>query len=168
MATYNKSSKCIFGVFEARMDLENVIENFRAQGFRSSDLSVLVPDDGEGESFGGALAWLSDVRTLMVPKAGSFLAAGFHLDFVDTGSDDEINLASILRGCGIPQDETRRYESYLKEDAMLVLVHADDISWMNKARMIMESGGAKDVTSAPQKPASKRKPDVPLPAEPYL
>lgn len=173
MATTTNGSKCIFGVFETRMDLENTVDNFKAQGFRSSDLSVLVPDDGdgleEGDTFGGALGWLSDVRTVIIPKVGSFLAAGVILESTDMESNNsETDLASILKFCGIPKDETRKYESYLKEGGMLILVHADDTSWMNKARMILESGGARDVTSGPQRTIPKQRPDVPLPAEPYL
>lgn len=177
-----QTPKAVFGVFETRMELESTVDNLKAQGFRNSDISVLIPGDesdlvdvGEiketkategattgavgGLAFGGALGWLAGAGALAIPGIGPFVAAGPIIAAIaGAGIGGSLGgVAGALVGSGIPEDEAKRYESYLKEGAMLLSVHADDTNWMNKARMILESGGAKDVTSLPERENSKIK-----------
>src|SRR5690606_37855656 len=113
MATKISNPKCIFGLFETRMDLESVVDNLKAQGFRNSDVSILIPDDGQGvgesDHFGGALGWLSDVQTVVVSNLGSFVAAGPIINHM-ASSETELSLAEMLADCGIPKDESKKYE----------------------------------------------------------
>src|ERR1700754_1373234 len=101
-AKNNVNPKAVFGVFETRMELESTVDNLKAQGFRNSDISVLIPssdDYGEvndldvevketkasegaatgavgGLAFGGALGWLAGAGALTIPGIGPFVAAG--------------------------------------------------------------------------------------------
>lgn len=176
----NTNPKAIFGVYETRMELESTVDNLKAQGFRNSDISVLIPSSDDyadwaqkemvdvevketkasegaatgavgGLAFGGALGWLAGAGALTIPGIGPFVAAGpIMAAIAGAGIGGTVGgVTGALIGSGIPEDEARKYENYIKEGAMLLSVHADDTSWMNKARLILQSGGAKDVTAIP-------------------
>lgn len=181
MATSNNSTntkhpKAVFGAFETRMELESTVDNLKAQGFRNSDISVLIPNGDEnngglvdinaddfetkasegaetgaigGIAFGGALGWLAGAGALMIPGVGPFVAAGPIMGAIaGAGIAGTIGgVAGALIGSGIPENEAKKYEEYLKGGSMLLSVHADDTDWMNRARLILQSGGAVDVTS---------------------
>lgn len=166
-----QQAKAVFGVFETRMELESTVDNLKAQGFRHSDISVLIPGDSDelvdsdsnetkategattgavgGLAFGGALGWLAGAGALAIPGIGPFVAAGpIMAAIAGAGIAGTLGgVAGALVGSGIPEDEAKKYESYMKEGNMLLSVHADDMNWMNKARSILQSGGAKDVTA---------------------
>jgi hypothetical protein len=194
MATSNtvkhpKHPKAVFGAFETRMELENTVDNLKAQGFRNSDISVLIPngDDGKegfvdiraddfetkategattgaigGIAFGGALGWLAGAGALLIPGVGPFVAAGpIMAAIAGAGIAGTIGgVAGALMGSGIPENEAKKYEEYLKGGAMLLSVHADDMDWMNRARLILQSGGAIDVTSIAEPTNKSRQNDI--------
>lgn len=187
MATQQyQKAKAVFGVFETRMELESTVDNLKAQGFRNSDISILIPSDGEefsdldvdvketkasegattgavgGVAFGGALGWLAGAGALAIPGIGPFVAAGpLMAAIAGAGIGGTVGgLTGALVGSGIPEDEAKKYESYVKEGSMLLSVHADDTNWMNKARMILESGGAKDVSVVPEGQDKKMRSDM--------
>lgn len=173
-----KYPKAVFGIYETRMELENTVDNLKAQGFRNTDISVLIPSPNDNEdlsdldvevvketkasegattgavgglAFGGALGWLAGAGALMIPGVGPFVAAGpIMAAIAGAGIAGTIGgIAGALIGSGIPENEAKKYEVYLKKGAMLLSVHADDTDWMNRARLILQSGGATDVTSMP-------------------
>ncbi|MES2768314.1 MAG: DUF3341 domain-containing protein [Bdellovibrionota bacterium] len=170
-----QKAKAVFGVFETRMELEKTVDNLKAQGYRNSDISVLIPGESDeffekdqketkasegaatgavgGLAFGGALGWLAGAGALAIPGIGPFVAAGpIMAAIAGAGIAGTVGgVAGALVGSGIPEDEAKKYESYVKEGAMLLSVHADDMNWMNKARLILQSGGAKDVTAVSEK-----------------
>lgn len=175
-----QKAKAVFGVFETRMELESTVDNLKAQGFRNSDISVLIPGEGDelvslddeketkasegaatgavgGLAFGGVLGWLAGAGALAIPGIGPFVAAGpIMAAIAGAGIAGTLGgVAGALVGSGIPEDEAKRYESYIKEGAMLLSVHADDMNWMNKARLILQSGGAKDVTAVADRDTRK-------------
>src|SRR5215468_2046003 len=88
----------VFGLCASRLAAEETIENLRAAGFRSTDVSVLFPENAgtkdlghekstkapegattgvvTGGIAGGVLGWLTGVGALTIPGLGPFLAAG--------------------------------------------------------------------------------------------
>lgn len=172
--------KAVYGAFDTRMELESTVDNLKAQGFRNSDISVLIPSGSDqdefvrtlevpvketkategattgavgGLAFGGALGWLAGAGALAIPGIGPFVAAGpIMAALAAAGIGGTLGgITGALVGSGIPEDEAKKYESYLKDGGMLLSVHTDDKEWMEKARMILRSGGAKDITSGPDR-----------------
>jgi hypothetical protein len=173
--------KAVFGVFDSRMELESTVDDLKAQGFRNSDISVLIPSDDDnynkdtpvketkasegattgavgGVAFGGALGWLAGVGALAIPGIGPFVAAGpIMAALAGAGIAGTVGgVTGALIGSGIPEDEAKKYEGYLKEGGMLLSVHSDDRLWMEKAKRILEAGGAKDVTAIPESTSIRR------------
>src|SRR5689334_12323692 len=87
-----------FGIYRDRASVENAVEELRSAGFRSTDISVLFPENEGTKDFahekhtkapegtatgatsgaviGGGLGWLVGIGALAIPGLGPFIAAG--------------------------------------------------------------------------------------------
>ena len=177
----------VFGIYPDRLSVEEAIEQFRAGGFRSTDISVLFPDNKgtkelahekntkapegattggvAGGITGGVLGWLTAVGVLAIPGLGPFVAAGPILAaLAGAGAVGAIGgVIGALAGMGIPEYEARRYEGRLRDGGILLSVHCDDHSWVNRAKGLMQGTGAQDVSSATEKHGDFANSDKPMP-----
>src|SRR3954463_12618131 len=133
-----KDSKIVvFGLFDTRSQIEAAIDGLRAEGFRESDLSALLPDLREtkelahekhtkapegalagaaaGGAIGGTLGLLAGIGALAIPGLGPFIAAGpIMATLAGAGVGGAVGtLTGALIGMGIPEYEAKRYESFL-------------------------------------------------------
>jgi hypothetical protein len=91
-------NKAVFGIYLSQLDAENAVHGLKLAGFRSTDISILFPDNtgtkdlamerntkapegtaagaGGGAVVGGILGWLAGVGLLAIPGLGMFVAAG--------------------------------------------------------------------------------------------
>jgi len=168
-----KGHKGVFGIFDSKNEVESAVESLKMVGFRNSDISVLMPHSGEsrnlahekstkapegaaigagtGVVLGGALGWLVGAGIIAVsPVLGPLVAVGPILaTFVGAGVAGTVGgLAGGLIGFGVPEYEAKRYESFIKDGGILLSVHVDDREWQAKARRILETSGAHDISSA--------------------
>ena len=87
----------VFGIYKNRLDVEQAVDALRANGFRSTDISVLFPENegtkdfahekatkapegtatgaGTGAIVGGTLGWLAGIGALAIPGVGPLIAA---------------------------------------------------------------------------------------------
>jgi hypothetical protein len=169
----------IIGLFDDRVTLGNAVEGLRANGFRDSDLSALLPDASStmevahekhtkapegaaagatiGGIAGGALGLLVGIGAIVIPGLGMFLAAGpIVAALAGAGAGGAVGtLTGSLIGLGIPEYEAKRYESYVNKGGMLLAVHADDHKWAKLAKDIMDRAGARDITKTSEAPAKQ-------------
>lgn len=165
-----KGSHSVFGIFADRTELEKVVDVLKRDGFRNSDISVLMQNKGETRDFahekhtkapegtaagaatgllgGGILGWLAGAGVLAIPGIGPFVAAGPIMAAVaGAGIGGAVGgIAGGLIGLGIPEYEAKRYESFVKNGGILISVHVDDSEWSSKAKDILERGGASEVS----------------------
>src|SRR5579884_4109918 len=88
----------VFGIYPSRTSVEEAVEHLRTAGFRSTDISVLFPDNQGTKDFahekntkapegtttgvlsggiaGGVLGWLTGIGALTIPGLGPLIAAG--------------------------------------------------------------------------------------------
>src|SRR5947208_14917219 len=88
----------VYGIYTDRASLENAVDTLKAEGFRNTDISVLLPENqgtkdfahekstkapegtatgaGTGAVLGGGLGWLAGIGALAIPGLGPFIAAG--------------------------------------------------------------------------------------------
>ena len=88
----------VFAIFKTHMEVENAVEQLRTEGFRSEDISVLLPNNEgtkdlgvmkgtkapeglstgavSGAVVGGAFGWLTGIGALAIPGIGPFIVAG--------------------------------------------------------------------------------------------
>src|SRR5205814_7269611 len=118
-----------------------------------------------GATAGGTLGLLAGLGALAIPGLGPFIAAGPIMGaLAGAGTGGAVGgLVGALVGMGIPEYEAKRYEGRIKEGGILLSVHCDNSDWVKRAKDILESSGAEDVSSAGEASADFAKTDKPLP-----
>lgn len=177
----------IFGIYPTYTALENGVDALQAGGFRSTDISVLFPENVGSKDFahqkntkapegatagglsggviGGALGWLTGIGALAIPGIGPLIAAGpIVAALAGVGAGAAIGgVAGALVGMGIPEYEAKRYEGRIKSGGILLSVHSDNSDWTKRAKEILERTGAEDVSSSGEASADYAKSDRPMP-----
>ena len=175
----------VFGIY---LDLDHVEEGVDAlldDGFRSEDISVLVPENKGTKDFaavkhtkapegtttgvvtggvvGGTLGLLAGLGTLTIPGVGPLLAAGpIMAALAGIGTGGVVGgVIGALVGLGIPEYEAKRYEGMIREGKVLLSVHCDNSEWVGRAKDVLEETGAQDIASASEKRAAHAKSDKP-------
>src|SRR5438067_10516218 len=174
-----RKNTAAFGIYRDRVSVENAVDALRAADFRSTDISVLFPENEGTKDFahekhtkapegtasgatsgaviGGGLGWLAGIGALAIPGLGPFIAAGpIVAALAGAGAGGAIGgLTGALIGMGIPEYEAKRYEGRVKDGGILLSVHSDDSQWTKKAKEILERTGAQDVSSTGEAASEK-------------
>ncbi|WP_445669349.1 general stress protein [Paenibacillus sp. FSL R7-0204] len=142
-------NKKIVGVFHTEHEASRAIEDLKAHGFLTEDISVIarnkrdveaindetgtkVPEGmasgaATGGILGGVTGLLAGIGALAIPGIGPIIAAGpiaATLTGVAVGAGTG-GLVGGLIGLGIPEDEAASYDNYVDEGNILVMVDAD-------------------------------------------
>ena len=165
------ANSVVFGVFSTQEQVGNAVNEMKRYGFRNADISVLFPfNEGtkdfapekstkapegaaagtiSGAVIGGALGWFAGIGLLAIPGAGPFIAAGPIMALLGgAGVGAAVGgLTGALIGMGIPEYVASRYEGRIKGGCFLLSVHANDSTWITKAKNILEINGADDIAS---------------------
>jgi len=164
----------VFGLYPDETELLEAIEELKCAGFRTTDLSMLVPEnlgskdighekhskapEGAvaggiaGAVIGGALAWLSSAGVIALPlvSADTLLAAGLVMAIL-AGVGAFGVLGAILGGFigGLsPEYEAKRYSGRIRSGSVLLSVHCDNADWRLRAKQSLRHTGARGVASA--------------------
>jgi hypothetical protein len=177
----------VFGIFPDRSAVEEAVEHLRSAGFRSTDVSVLFPDNKGTKDFahekntkapegattggvaggiaGGVLGWLTGIGALAIPGLGPLVAAGpIVAALAGAGAVGTLGgIVGALVGMGIPEYEAKRYEGRIREGGILVSVHCDSSDWIKRAKEVMEQTGGQEIASAGEKSGDFANADKPMP-----
>jgi hypothetical protein len=180
MVIVKKGRNSVFGIYRDQLALDRFVDVLKANNFRNSDISILMPSKKESKDFalekntkapegattgaaagvlgGGVLGWLVGAGALAIPGVGPFIAAGPIIAAIaGAGVGGTIGgVAGGLIGLGIPEFEAHRYEGYIKEGGMLISIHVDDSDWEAKAKKLLEANGAKDIATTSEKKSDKK------------
>jgi hypothetical protein len=163
----------VFGIFNSRQGVETAVAALKDADFRSSDISILAPENlgdirdigtvkstkapegattggTSGAVLGGVLGWLVGIGALAIPGVGPVLAAGpivAALAGVGVGATLG-GLTGALVGFGVPEFEAKRYETRLGKGGILLSVHADSHEWISRAKTVLERAGAEEISTA--------------------
>jgi hypothetical protein len=175
----------VFGLYRTRMQAEEAVDTLVTSGFRTEDISVLLPENlgtkdfahekhtkapegtatgaGAGAVVGGTLGLLAGIGALAIPGLGPFIAAGPIMGaLAGMGTGGVVGgFVGALVGMGIPEYEAKRYEGRIKEGHILLSVHCDNSDWVKKAKEILERTGGQDVSSSGEAKADYEKSDKP-------
>lgn len=182
-----RKNTAVFGIYANRPAVEEAVTHLRNAGFRSTDVSVLFPENlgtkdlahekntkaPEGATTGGlaggiaggVLGWLTGIGALTIPGLGPLLAAGpLVAALAGAGAFGALGgLVGALAGVGIPEYEAKRYEGRVREGGVLLSVHCDSNEWVKRAKDILSETGAQDIASAWEKPGDFANADKPMP-----
>ena len=177
----------VFGIYPNRLEAEEALANLRGAGFRSTDVSLLLPENPgtkdlahekhtkapegaatggfAGGIAGGLLGWLTGIGLLTIPGLGPLIAAGpIVAALAGAGAVGALGgIVGGLAGIGIPEYEARRYEGRIREGGVLLSVHCDNREWVKRAKQILGESGAQDVASAAEKAGDFANADKPMP-----
>jgi hypothetical protein len=177
----------VFGIYADRLAVEEAVEHLRTAGFRSTDISVLFPDNQGTKDFahekntkapegvttgvvaggiaGGVLGWLTGIGALAIPGLGPFIAAGpIVAALAGAGAVGTLGgIVGALAGMGIPEYEAKRYEGRIRDGGVLLSVHCDSSDWVKRAKEILERSGAQDIAAASEKSGDFANADKPQP-----
>jgi hypothetical protein len=170
-----------YGIYPDRASFDRALEALRAAGFRSSDISAILPDRdhtgrdlaheihtkapegvaagaGTGAAVGGVLGWLVGVGALVVPGIGPLIAAGpVVAALAGAGAAGATGgLIGGLVGAGFPEVEAKRYAGRIRDGGHLISVHCDDKEWAKRAEEILEATGGRDVVRSQEATADYR------------
>src|SRR6202166_3478550 len=162
----------VFGIYATRLAVENATDSLMTAGFPASDISVLMPETVGGAKYmgtekaskapegtaagvtaggviGGALGVLAGAGLLAIPGLGPFIAAGPVIaGLAGLGVGGAVGgVTGALIGMGIPEFEAKRYESHLQKGGILLSVHCDTPGEIMRAKEVVKSTGAEDVSS---------------------
>src|SRR3954465_9810447 len=120
----------VYGIYPDQLTAEDAVDSLKDSGFRSTDISVLFPDNQGTKDFahekhtkapeaavtggtsgavlGGALGWLAGIGALAIPGVGPFIAAGPVKDFLGGGGGGGAGGGVWGRwGSGVPSEALR-------------------------------------------------------------
>lgn len=170
----------VFGIYGTYTQVESGVDALQAAGFRSTDISVLFPENlgtkdfahrkgtkapegaaaggASGAVIGGALGWLAGIGAIAIPGVGSLIAAGpIVAALAGVGVGGAVaGIAGALIGMGIPEYEAKRYEGRIKSGGILLSVHSDNSDWTKRAKEILRRTGAEDISSVGEAAATMR------------
>ena len=162
----------VFGIYRDTESLGGALQALRSASFRSTDISVLMPENAGTKDFvhrkdtkapegattgaasgavlGGILGWLAGIGALAIPGLGPFIAVGPIMGMLAGAGAAGVagGIVGALVGMGIPEYEAKRYEGRVKEGGILLSVHCDSTEWVKRAKKILEETGAGDISSA--------------------
>jgi hypothetical protein len=148
-----------------------IVDSLKRAGFGSEDISILMADKGENRDFaekhdtkapegaatgagtgallGGGLGWLAGIGTIAVPGVGALIAAGPIMAAISGAALGGTlgGISGALIGMGIPDEEAAHYETRVKSGRALISVHAESAAEAERAREILNSSGAQDVSA---------------------
>jgi len=168
----------VYGIFRTRAQAENGVDRLVAAGFRTEDISVLLPENVGTKDFahekntkapegtttgvvaggvvGGTLGLLAGIGALAIPGLGPFIAAGpIMAALAGAGAGGAVGgIVGALVGMGIPEYEAKRYEGRIKDGGVLLSVHCDGSEEIARAKDLLKLTGAEDISSAGEKAVS--------------
>ena len=180
------SKKAVVGLVPSQIRAEEMVDSLHRAGFSTNDISALLPDKqgtrdfahekntkapegavigvSAGGAVGGTLGLLAGIGALAIPGLGPFIAAGPIMAALSGAAAGAAvgGIAGALVGMGIPELEAKQYEGKIKDGNVLISVHVEDAAERDRAKKILESNGASDVStigeqSAPKSDAVDRK-----------
>jgi hypothetical protein len=162
--------KSVIGIIETQIQAERIVEQLQQGGTRSDDISVLFSDKrgtkdfayehntkapegavagiGAGGVIGGTLGLLAGIGALAIPGVGPLIAAGPLMATLSGAAAGAAvgGVAGGLIGLGVPEFEAKSYEGKIRSGNILVAVHTDNSETEKRAKQILESNGAHDIS----------------------
>ena len=176
----------VFGIYPHRASFEYAFGVLKGEGFRDTDISVLLQENsgtkdlaakkatkapegaatgaGSGAVIGGALGWLAATGALSFPTLGPLIVAGpIIATLAGIGVGGTLGgVSGALVGLGTPEYEAKRYQGRIEKGGILLSVHCDSANWVNKAKYLLRSTGAEDVSSTVESAADYDDSDRPM------
>ena len=162
----------VFGIYPDRAAAAEATEALQNAGWRSSDISVLAPENRGSKDFGhvkgnkgpegaaagaaagavtgGVIGWRVSSGTVFLPGLESLAGvAPTVAALAAAGGGGAIGwLIGLYLGLGVPEYLAQRYMGRMRRAGILLSVHCDNSQWTRRARQILRDTGAQSIASA--------------------
>jgi hypothetical protein len=173
--TENKKT-AVFGIYSTLANVDDATYSLLDAGFFAPSISVLLPENigdrqigtekatkapegaaagaSSGAILGGTLCLLAGMGALAIPGVGPLIAAGpLMATLAGIGVGGAVGgFAGALIGMGMPEYEAKLYEGHLQKGAILLAVHCDSSDEIKRAKEVLKTTGAENVSSAGESP----------------
>ena len=177
----------VYGICNSTQAAEDTVARLRDAGFRSADISLLVPENEGTKDFslqkntkapegaaiggvsgalaGGALGWLIGSGIITITGLGALAAAGPIIAMLAAaGAAGTVGgLLGALAGSGMPEYEAKRYEGRIRRGGILMSVHCDNPEWATRATDLLKHCGAEGIAKSGEAAADFAVSDRPEP-----
>jgi len=157
--------KIVFGVADTEFQAEAIVNELKVADFSDENISALLIDKTSAPHSGttlpgvgaSALGWLPGIKSISIPGAGPFIAAGPALMALSASAVGGSNgaIAEALCGMGLNEVDAIRLEKRARQGAILVAVHADTDAQAEHARAIFEQARASEIVSSVESEATE-------------
>lgn len=168
----------VFGIYPSPLSAERAVDDLVAAGYSNADVSVLMTDAETTKDFahekntkapegtaigvttggvvGGTLGLLAGIGALAIPGVGPLIAAGPIMGaLAGLGVGGAVGgIVGALAGMGVPEYEAKRYEGRVKNGGVLLSVHCETSDEIHRAKEILKTTGAEDISATGEKSAS--------------
>ncbi len=165
-----KKNVAVFGIYPNRASCEYALSALKIAKFRNANISILLQDNpgakdvamemttkapggaapsaDSGALIGSALGWLIGTGAIAIPSLGPFVIAGpIVAVLAREGGGTLTGLAGALMSLGLSEHEAEIYRGRIKSGGILLSMHCDSPDWVNRAKSMLRSTGAEDVSS---------------------
>ena len=171
----------VFGIYKTVGHAERAVLTLTSAGFPNNDISVLMTDAQTTHDFahekntkapegtaagvttggiiGGTLGLLAGLGTLAIPGIGPLIAAGpIVAALAGLGAGGAAGgIIGALVGMGIPEYEAKRYEGHVKDGGVLMSIHCDTSTEIDRAEELMRGTGAENISSTAESASAHAK-----------
>ena len=175
----------VLGIYSNRETVERATDTLIKSGFPASVISVLLPENlgakpigtekatkapegattgaTSGAVLGGGLGLLVGIGALAIPGLGPFIAAGpIMAALAGMGVGGTVGgITGALVGLGIPEYEAKRYEGRMQKGGILLSVHCDTSDEIKRAKELLKTTGAEDISSSTESSVDSAKAEKP-------
>lgn len=179
------SNTAVFGIYFTRRAAEEAVGALLNAHFRKTDISALFPDNAGTKDLAHERHSKAPERAMIGAVIGVIIG-GIIGGFAGVGAIPDlpplavagpvvaalagagalgivIGIIGALIGMAIPKYEARRYMGRVRHGGVLLSVHCDNREWVKRARGIMRSTGAEDISAAGEAHADFAASDRPMP-----
>jgi hypothetical protein len=181
-----RKNVAVFGIYPHRASFEYAFGVLKEHGFRTTDVSVLLQENpgtkdlatekaskapegaatgaGSGAIIGGALGRSAGTGALSFPTLEPLIVSGpIIATLAGIGVGCMLGgVSGALVGLGTPEYEAKRYQGRIEKGGILLSVHCDSPNWVHKAKRLLDSTGAEDISSTSEPAADYDNSDRPM------
>ena len=177
----------VYGIFPDQTSISEAVNALRAVGFRTTDISILFPDNvgtkdfghqksskapegavaggSAGAILGGMLGWFAGMGTLALHGLEPFAVAGPLMGLLSGLGLGMLagSVSGAVTGATFPEYEAKRFAGRIRSGGILISVHCDDLDWAKAATNTLRRSGAQDIGSSSEAKADFAVSEKPMP-----
>jgi hypothetical protein len=183
----SRTNTSTYGIYPDQSSISEAVNALKAVGFRTTDISILFPDNvgtkdfghqksskapegavaggSAGAILGSMLGWFAGMGILAFHGLEPFAVAGPVMGML-SGLGLGMLFGAVtgaLTGATIPEYEAKRFAGRIRRGGILLSVHCDNQDWAKTAMNTLKRSGAQDIGTSSEAKADFAVSERPMP-----